>query len=406
MPTDPPHHSTPSRLDAWAIFLVFLRLGLTSFGGPIAHLGYFRDEFVQRRRWLDERSYADLVALCQFLPGPASSQVGLAIGLLRGGYRGSLAAWAGFTLPSAIALTLFALGIANWGDELPSGLLQGLKIVAVAVVAQAVWGMARTLCTDGPRIAIALAAASSVLLLPFIWSQVAVIATAGLIGLIVLRPATIEAHVALPVAVKRRTALAALALFFALLMLLPLLASGTDNPLLALLDAFYRAGALVFGGGHVVLPLLQAEVVQPGWVDRDTFLAGYGAAQAVPGPLFTFAAFLGASMNESPSALLGAAVCLVAVFVPSFLLVIGVLPFWERLRSNRRTQAALAAVNAAVVGLLLAALYDPVWTSGIKAPEHFALALLALAALTYWKLPPWLVVIGGAVGGGLIGLTG
>ncbi len=406
MPTDAQQHSTSSRLDAWTIFLVFLRLGLTSFGGPIAHLGYFREEFVQRRRWLDERSYADLVALCQFLPGPASSQVGLAIGLLRGGYRGSLAAWAGFTLPSAIALTLFALGIATWGDALPAGVLQGLKIVAVAVVAQAVWGMARTLCTDAPRIAIALAAASTVLLLPFIWSQVAVIATAGLIGLIVFRPVTTEAHVALPVAVKRRAALIALALFFALLMLLPLLASGTDNPLLALLDAFYRAGALVFGGGHVVLPLLQAEVVQPGWVDRDTFLAGYGAAQAVPGPLFTFAAFLGASMNESSSGLLGAAVCLVAVFVPSFLLVIGVLPFWERLRSNRRTQAALAAVNAAVVGLLLAALYDPVWTSGIKAPEHFVLALLALAALMYWKLPPWLVVIGGAVGGGLIGLTG
>ncbi|MBU0922304.1 MAG: chromate efflux transporter [Pseudomonadota bacterium] len=405
MPTDSQHHSASSRLDAWTIFLVFLRLGLTSFGGPIAHLGYFRDEFVQRRRWLDERSYADLVALCQFLPGPASSQVGLAIGLLRGGYRGSLAAWAGFTLPSAIALTLFALGIATWGDALPGGVLQGLKIVAVAVVAQAVWGMARTLCTDAPRIAIALAAASTALLLPFIWSQVAVIATAGLIGVVFFRPATTEAHVALPVAVKRRAALTALALFFALLMLLPLLASGTDNPLLALLDAFYRAGALVFGGGHVVLPLLQAEVVQPGWVDRDTFLAGYGAAQAVPGPLFTFAAFLGASMNESPSGLLGAAVCLVAVFVPSFLLVIGVLPFWERLRSNRRTQAALAAVNAAVVGLLLAALYDPVWTSGIKAPEHFVLALLALAALMYWKLPPWLVVIGGAVGGGLIGLT-
>ncbi len=405
MPIDPQHHSTSSRLDAWTIFLVFLRLGLTSFGGPIAHLGYFRDEFVQRRRWLDERSYADLVALCQFLPGPASSQVGLAIGLLRGGYRGSLAAWAGFTLPSAIALTLFALGIATWGDALPDGVLQGLKIVAVAVVAQAVWGMARTLCTDAPRIAIALAAASTVLLLPFIWSQVAVIATAGLIGLIVFRPVSTEAHVALPVAVKRQAALTALALFFALLMLLPLLASGTDNPLLALLDAFYRAGALVFGGGHVVLPLLQAEVVQPGWVDRDTFLAGYGAAQAVPGPLFTFAAFLGASMNESPSGLLGAAVCLVAVFVPSFLLVIGVLPFWERLRSNRRMQAALAAINAAVAGLLMAALYDPVWTSGIKAPEHFVLALLALAALMYWKLPPWLVVIGGAVGGGLIGLT-
>ncbi len=405
MPTDPHLDSATARLDAWTIFLVFLRLGLTSFGGPIAHLGYFRNEFVQRRRWLDERSYVDLVALCQFLPGPASSQVGLAIGLLRGGYRGSLAAWAGFTLPSAIALTLFALGIANWGDELPSGLLQGLKIVAVAVVAQAVWGMARTLCTDGPRVAIALAAASAVLLLPFVWGQVGVIVAAGLLGLLIFRPAAIESPSALPVAVTGRTALAALVLFFALLALLPLLASGTDSQALAQVDAFYRTGALVFGGGHVVLPLLQAEVVPSGWVDNDAFLAGYGAAQAVPGPLFTFAAFLGASMNVGPSNWLGAALCLVAVFAPSFLLVIGVLPFWERLRSNRRTQAALAGVNAAVVGLLLAALYDPVWTSAIKAAEHFVLALLALAALMYWKLPPWLVVLGGAVGGALVGLV-
>ncbi len=405
MPTDPHLDSATARLDAWTIFLVFLRLGLTSFGGPIAHLGYFRDEFVQRRRWLDERSYVDLVALCQFLPGPASSQVGLAIGLLRGGYRGSLAAWAGFTLPSAIALTLFALGIANWGDELPSGLLQGLKIVAVAVVAQAVWGMARTLCTDGPRVAIALAAASAVLLLPFVWGQVGVIVAAGLLGLLIFRPAATESPSALPVAVTGRTALGALVLFFALLAVLPLLASGTGSQALAQVDAFYRTGALVFGGGHVVLPLLQAEVVPSGWVDNDAFLAGYGAAQAVPGPLFTFAAFLGASMNVGPSNWLGAALCLVAVFAPSFLLVIGVLPFWERLRSNRRTQAALAGVNAAVVGLLLAALYDPVWTSAIKAAEHFVLALLALAALMYWKLPPWLVVLGGAVGGALVGLV-
>ncbi|MCQ4264218.1 chromate transporter [Stutzerimonas stutzeri] len=406
MPTASKVNSATARLDAWTIFLVFLRLGLTSFGGPIAHLGYFREEFVRRRGWLDERSYADLVALCQFLPGPASSQVGLAIGLLRGGYRGSLAAWAGFTLPSAIALTLFALGISTWGDALPSGILHGLKIVAVAVVAQAVWGMARTLCTDGPRIAIALMAASAVLLLPFVWGQVAVIVAAGLIGLLVFRPTTIDSHATLAVTVTARSALVALILFFALLALLPLLASSTGSHALAQVDAFYRTGALVFGGGHVVLPLLQAEVVPSGWVDNDVFLAGYGAAQAVPGPLFTFAAFLGASMNDAPSSLFGAALCLVAVFVPSFLLVIGALPFWERLRSNRRTQAALAGINAAVVGLLLAALYDPVWSSAIKAPEHFVLALVALAALMYWKLPPWLVVLGGAIGGGLLGLMG
>lgn len=406
MPTASKVNSATAQLDAWTIFLVFLRLGLTSFGGPIAHLGYFREELVRRRGWLGERSYADLVALCQFLPGPASSQVGLAIGLLRGGYRGSLAAWAGFTLPSAIALTLFALGISTWGDALPSGILHGLKIVAVAVVAQAVWGMARTLCTDGPRIAIALMAASAVLLLPFVWGQVAVIVAAGLIGLLVFRPTSIDSHATLAVTVTARSALVALVLFFALLALLPLLASGTGSHALAQVDAFYRTGALVFGGGHVVLPLLQAEVVPSGWVDNDVFLAGYGAAQAVPGPLFTFAAFLGASMNDAPSSLFGAALCLVAVFVPSFLLVIGALPFWERLRSNRRTQAALAGINAAVVGLLLAALYDPVWTSAIKAPEHFVLALVALAALMYWKLPPWLVVLGGAIGGGLFGLIG
>ncbi|NIM30940.1 chromate efflux transporter [Stutzerimonas stutzeri] len=405
MPIDAQRPSSGEPLRAWSIFLIFLRLGLTSFGGPVAHLGYFRDEFVQRRRWLDERGYADLVALCQFLPGPASSQVGLAIGLLRGGYRGSLAAWAGFTLPSAVALTLFALGIARWGDALPGGFIQGLKIVAVAVVAQAVWGMARTLCSDGPRLAIMLAAASAVLLLPFVWSQVAIIVVAGLIGLLAFRPTSGEVHPDLPVRIKMRTALSALAAFFALLILLPVLAGVSGSQALAQVDAFYRTGALVFGGGHVVLPLLQAEVVPSGWVDNDAFLAGYGAAQAVPGPLFTFAAFLGASMNSGPSGWLGATICLLAVFAPSFLLVFGALPFWERLRGNRRSQAALAGVNAAVVGLLLAALYDPVWTSAIKAAEHFILAVLAFAALNYWKLPPWLVVIAGALGGGLLGLT-
>ena len=403
MPTAPHSRTTASPRGAWPLFLIFLRLGLTSFGGPVAHLGYFREEFVQRRRWLDGRSYADLVALCQFLPGPTSSQVGLAIGLLRGGYRGSLAAWAGFTLPSAIALTLFALGIAGWGDALPHGILHGLKIVAVAVVAQAVWGMARSLCPDGPRLAIALAAASAVLLAPFVWSQVAVIVAAGLLGLLAFRPAATDAQEALPVAVGRRTALLMLALFVALLVVLPLLAAASDSQALALVDAFYRAGALVFGGGHVVLPLLQAEVVPPGWVANDTFLAGYGAAQAVPGPLFTFSAFLGASMNPAPSGWLGAGLCLVAVFTPSFLLVIGVLPFWDRLRGSRHTRAALTGINAAVVGLLLAALYDPVWTSAIKAAEHFMLAVLALAALMYWKLPPWLVVIAGGLAGWLLG---
>lgn len=404
MPIDAQRPPSGEPLRAWSIFLIFLRLGLTSFGGPVAHLGYFRDEFVQRRRWLDERGYADLVALCQFLPGPASSQVGLAIGLLRGGYRGSLAAWAGFTLPSAVALTLFALGIARWGDALPGGFIQGLKIVAVAVVAQAVWGMARTLCSDGPRLAIMLAAASAVLLLPFVWSQVAIIVVAGLIGLLAFRPTSGEVHPDLPVRIKMRTALSALAAFFALLILLPVLAGVSGSQALAQVDAFYRTGALVFGGGHVVLPLLQAEVVPSGWVDNDAFLAGYGAAQAMPGPLFAFAAFLGASMQAPPSGWSGGALCLLAIFAPSFLLVAGALPFWNRLRGNPRMRAALSGINAAVVGLLLAALYDPVWTGAIHAPRDIALALAALAALAWWKLPPWLVVTGCGVAGAMLGL--
>lgn len=400
------HPAATSQSSIWAIFLVFLRLGLTSFGGPVAHLGFFRNEFVERRRWLDERSYADLVALCQFLPGPASSQVGLAVGLLRGGYRGALAAWAGFTLPSAIALALFAIGIRSWGDALPGGALQGLKIVAVAVVAQAVWGMGRSLCTDRLRIGISVLAAITLLALPSAWTQVAVIFVAGLLGLCWFRTNSAPATTELRVTVGRRSGLVLLALFFALLLGLPLLAQASSNSLLAMVDAFYRTGSLVFGGGHVVLPLLQAEVVPTGWVDQNAFLAGYGAAQAVPGPLFTFAAFLGASMNIPPSGWLGATVCLLALFVPSFLLVIGALPFWQQLRQSSRTQAALGGINAAVVGLLLAALYDPVWTSAIGGPKDFAAALLALAALMVWKLPPWLVVAAGGVGGWLLGLAG
>ena len=393
---------TATHRSPWAVFLIFLRLGLTSFGGPVAHLGYFRDEFVVRRHWLSERSYADLVALCQFLPGPASSQVGMALGLSRAGYAGALAAWLGFTLPSAIALILFALGIASYGDAMPAGVLHGLKVVAVAVVAQAVWGMARTLCPDVPRISIMVAATCYVLLVPSALGQVGVIIAAALIGLVAFRPQPGTAHEPLPISIRRRTGLLWLALFCALLLGLPLLASLFPSPLLAMVDAFYRAGSLVFGGGHVVLPLLQAEVVPTGWVDGDAFLAGYGAAQAVPGPLFTFAAFLGASMNQAPGGWLGGLVALLAIFLPSFLLVLGALPFWEQLRRNRRTQAALMGVNAAVVGLLLAALYQPVWTSAIHRPEDFGLALVALTALLFWKLPPWLVVLGSGALGALL----
>lgn len=385
----------------WAVFLIFLRLGLTSFGGPIAHLGYFRDEFVTRRKWLSERSYADLVALCQFLPGPASSQVGIALGFSRSGYAGALAAWVGFTLPSAILLILFALGMANYGDAIPSGALHGLKVVAVAVVAQAVWGMARNLCPDTPRITLMAAATYFVLLVPSAWGQVAIIAIAAVIGLVLFKPQQAEALDPLPIATRRRVGLFWLVLFLVLLTGLPLLAAMSPNQTLAMVDAFYRAGSLVFGGGHVVLPLLQAEVVPTGWVSNDAFLAGYGAAQAVPGPLSAFAAFLGASMNQAPSGGLGGLICLLAIFIPSFLLVLGALPFWERLRRNARTQAALSGINAAVVGLLLAALFHPVWTSAIHAPQDFGLALVALVALMFWKLPPWLVVLGSGVAGGL-----
>jgi chromate transporter len=387
----------------WAVFLVFLRLGLTSFGGPVAHLGYFREALVVRRRWLSERNYADLVALCQFLPGPASSQVGMALGLARAGYPGALAAWLGFTLPSAVALILFALGLAHWGDAVPAGLLHGLKVVAVAVVAQAVWGMARSLCPDVPRTSLMAVAACAVLWWSSAWAQVLVLALAALVGLWTLAPGQAAAHEPLPIPVGRRAGMAWLALFVALLLGLPWAVAVFPHATLAVADAFYRAGSLVFGGGHVVLPLLQAELVPTGWVDQDTFLAGYGAAQAVPGPLFTFAAFLGASLQMGPQGVWGALVCLLAIFAPSFLLVAGALPFWEGLRAHPRMQAALAGVNAAVVGLLVAALYQPVWTSAVHTPQDFALALLAGVALMAWKLPPWLVVAASAGAGWWLG---
>ena len=399
------HSPTDRPASSWSVFLIFLRLGLTSFGGPVAHLGYFRDEFVTRRRWLSERSYGDLVALCQFLPGPASSQVGIALGLSRAGYGGALAAWLGFTLPSAVVLILFALGIAQHSTALPPGALHGLKVVAVAVVAQAVWGMARNLCSDAARISVMLIAACVALLQTSAWGQVAVISAAALAGLLLFKPTPPAAHDALPVTLSRRAGAMWLSLFVLVLAGLPILAQLIPNQGLAMIDAFYRSGSLVFGGGHVVLPLLQAEVVPTGWVNNDVFLAGYGAAQAMPGPLFTFAAFLGASMSQAPSGWLGGLLCLLAIFAPSFLLVLGALPFWESLRRSPRTQAALAGVNAAVVGLLLAALYQPVWTSAIFSARDFGLALIGLVALMVWKLPPWLVVVGSGALGWLLSLA-
>jgi chromate transporter len=387
---------------AFEVLAVFTRLGLTSFGGPVAHLGYFRDEFVVRRKWLDDKSYADLVALCQFLPGPASSQVGIAVGLLRAGYGGAFAAWIGFTLPSAIALVLFAYGVSAFGDALGSGWLRGLKVVAVAVVAQAVLGMMRTLAPDRERATLAVAAAVVVLAVPSAWGQIGAIVLGGIVGVTLLKGETASDSAALPLRVSRTTGIVMLAIFFALLIGLPLLAAVLPSHALQAFEAFYRAGSLVFGGGHVVLPLLQASVVPPGWVGNEAFLAGYGAAQAVPGPLFTFAAYLGAVMGPQPNGWAGAALCLVAVFLPSFLLVIGALPFWDQLRRRAGAQAALRGVNAAVVGLLLAALYDPVWTAGILAPADFALACVAFLLLFMWQTPPWLVVVLTAIGGAVI----
>ena len=386
------------------VLLAFLKLGLTSFGGPVAHIGYFREEFVVRRRWLDEHAYADLVGLCQFLPGPASSQVGFSIGLMRAGYLGGLAAWAGFTLPSAIALVLFAYGATLLSGPVGVGLIHGLKLVAVAIVAQAVWGMARVLCPDRERASIAVAAALIILLFstsPV--AQIAAIALGGVAGLWLCRaelpPAT--GHIAVPV--SRTTGFLALAVFFILLAGLPVLRGLGLWPGAALFEAFYRSGALVFGGGHVVLPLLREAFVTPGWISDDAFLAGYGAAQAIPGPLFSFAAYLGAVVRPSPHGLFGAALGLIGIFLPGLLILMGTLPFWDALRKRASARAVMRGVNAAVVGLLGAALYNPVWTSSVKLPGDFAIALVGFVILTVWRAPPIIVVLIGALGG--IGLT-
>jgi chromate transporter len=405
----PTREQTPAaqklaRGNALEVLAVFLRLGLTSFGGPVAHLGYFREEFVHRRRWLDDKSFADLVGLCQFLPGPASSQVGIAVGLLRASYVGAVAAWIGFTLPSAVAMTLFGYGVEALGNAAGSGWLHGLKVAAVAVVAQAVLGMARTLAPDRARATLAVAAAIIALGAPSSWGQIGAIVLGGVVGALALRGNEPVAAPALPLRASRRIGAVLLVLFFILLIGLPLVAAAVPSQALKQFDAFYRTGSLVFGGGHVVLPLLQASVVPPGWVDNDAFLAGYGAAQAVPGPLFTFAAYLGTVMRTPPNGWVGALICLSAIFLPSFLLVIGALPFWEALRRRPMAQAVLRGVNAAVVGLLLAALYQPVWTVGITSAADFALAVAAFLLLFMWQTPPWLVVILSAAAGAVIAL--
>jgi chromate transporter len=390
---------------AAAVLGIFLRLGCTSFGGPIAHLGFFRAEFVTRRAWLGEAEYADLVALCQSLPGPASSQVAAGIGLMRAGLAGLLAAWLGFTLPSATALILFAYGTARIGDLAHAPWLHGLKIVAVAVVAQALWGMARALCPDRLRISIAIAMAVLTLAVPSAPGQIAAIVIGGLIGWRRIREPAKPPTGSLPAALPRPLALAALIAFTALLVVLPLAATTSASHTLALVSRFYRAGALVFGGGHVVLPLLQQAVVPSGWIGNNLFLAGYGAAQAVPGPLFTFAAYLGTAMRPAPNGWQGGLLCLLSIYLPSFLLLIGVLPFWDRLRRAAPVQSALRGVNAAVVGLLLAALYNPVWTSAITARGDFAIAIAAFLLLAVWRAPPWLVVLLGAAAAEFIALA-
>jgi chromate transporter len=389
----------PKRAAALDVLLVFLRLGLTSFGGPIAHIGYFRDAFVARRRWLSEQAYADLVALCQFLPGPASSQTGFAIGLMHAGYLGGLAAWIGFTLPSAMLMLLFAAGVGSLGGVLGRGMLHGLKLVAVAIVAQAVWGMARALCPDRERASIAAVAALLVLFSASSVVQIAAILLGGAAGLFLCRdaPPLTGGHVAMPV--SRRAGIVALVAFFVFLLAALLLPGRLSLRGFDLFAAFYRSGALVFGGGHVVLPLLREAFVAPGWVSDDAFLAGYGAAQAVPGPLFTFAAYLGAVSNLDPNGVAGAVLGLIGIFLPGILVLIGMLPFWDAFRMRLEAQAAMRGVNAAVVGILGAALYNPVWTSSVKAPSDLAIALVGFVLLVAWRAPPLVVVVVSALGG-------
>lgn len=388
----------------WEVFRVFLRLGVTSFGGPIAHLGYFRDEVVTRRRWLGDREYGDLVALCQFLPGPASSQVGFGLGLLRAGPFGALAAFVAFTLPSAILMVAFASGASLFEGPVGGGILDGLAIVAVAIVAQAVWGMARTLAPDARRAGIAVVAAVIAVAFAGSVGQIGAIVLGAVAGLLLCRAAPADAADLIRFPVARWAGITCLVLFVVLLVGMPVVVALTGSDVLDLFDAFYRAGALVFGGGHVVLPLLQAGVVDTGWVSDGQFLAGYGAAQAVPGPLFTFSAYLGALSSAGPGGIAGAAIALVGVFLPGFLLLTGVLPFWNGFRRRPWAQALLRGANAAVVGILAAALYSPVFTTAIVGPVEFCLGLVCFVLLVAFRLPAWAVVLVGAAGGVVLAL--
>lgn len=391
------------RGNAGEVFVTFLKLGLTSFGGPIAHLGYFRDELVVRRRWLDDQAYADLVALCQFLPGPASSQVGFALGMMRAGWLGALAAFIAFTLPSALILLAFSLTATAISGPVGDGALHGLKVVAVAIVAQAVWGMSKALCPDRERAAIAVLAVAILTFLPGAFGMVAAMAIGAIIGLLLGRGEAKPVYDRHSWPVSPATGVGALVSFFVLLACLPLLAGQSQG--LAVIDSFYRAGALVFGGGHVVLPLLDAEVVQSGWVTPDAFLAGYGATQAVPGPLFTFAAYLGAVLGPEPNGVVGAGIALLAIFLPGFLVLVGVLPFWDRFRKLAKAQSLMQGANAAVVGILGAALYSPVFTTAITDARALTLALACFVALTAWRVAPWIVVALSALGGVVLALA-
>ena len=399
-PPGVPENVTSRLNNLLTIFVVALRLGLTSFGGPIAHIGFFRQEYVENRRWLTERRFSDLVALCHFLPGPTSSQVGIAVGITRGGLLGGLLAWIGFTVPSAAVLIAFGFGVAEFDNLLDGDWLKGLKIAAVAVVAQALWGMSTTLAPDKARATIAVLAAIAILLSPIALSIVVVILVAGAYGWWRFRHYVDDSSTEdFAYDIPKSIGIAFAVIFFALLIGLPLARVFLDVDVLAMFDGFFRSGSLVFGGGHVVLPALETEVVETGWVTAEQFIAGYGATQAIPGPLFTFSAYLGTVMDIGPGGVSGAVIALVAIFIPSFLLVIAILPFWNQLSQASNFRAALVAINAAVVGILAAALFDPVWTSSINSASDFALAAVAFGLLMFWKLPSWLVVIVTAVAG-------
>jgi chromate transporter len=401
--TASPGRTAQSRGTVLEVLRVATGLGLTSFGGPVAHLGYFRREYVERRKWLDERTYAELVGLCQSLPGPASSQLGIAIGTRRAGALGGVAAWVGFTLPSAIALVIFA-AFASSVDLADAGWVHGLKIAAVAVVALAVYQMARRLTPDWTRRVMAVIAAAAALLLTTPFAQIAIIGVGAVAGLLILAPPEPTTTDDERSPISRAIGIAALATFFGLVVLLPIARVG-DGQVAAMVDAFFRDGALVFGGGHVVLPLLHTSVVDTGWVSNDQFLAGYGAAQAVPGPLFSFAAYLGAIQAPSPNGIPGALIALVAIYLPSFLLIFGTLPFWHWLRRSPSFGKALAGTNAVVVGLLVAALYTPIWTSAITGVLDVVVAAAALTALATGRVPPIVVVVGCAIVGQLMTLV-